>query len=113
MAIITTNLIEFADNGNSRTLTAPGHTALKPRIVIQKRKVATNATSSLEDTLDVVYGTTDSEGAMLANKVCFSASVKRPIQGQTTDVKSALGLFRELVASEEFEAMVVAQSWVK
>lgn len=113
MAAIATTLIEFADNGNSRTLTAPAHSALKPAIVIQKRKVATNMTSVPEDSIDVIYGTTDSEGKILVQKVAFSVVVKRPIQAQPADVTAAKALFREIVASNEFDAVVSGQLWIK
>lgn len=113
MASIATALVEFSDNGNSRTYTAPGHLALKPRIVTQKRVVATTATSVPEDTLEVVYGTTDVDGAILAPKIGISARVRRPVQGLPADVASALALFREIVASAEFEAMITTQNWVK
>lgn len=112
MSRIATVLTDFADNGNSRTLSAPGHSALKPRVVIQKRTVALNAASSPEDTIDIVYGTSDAEGAVLASKVSFSVKVKRPLQGQPADVTAAMALFREIVASDNFTDMVVGQSWI-
>lgn len=113
MATIATALVEFSDNGNSRTYTAPTHTALKPRIVTQKRVVATTATSVPEDTLEVVFGTVDAEGAILASKIGISARVRRPVQGAAADVIAALALFREVVASDEFETMITTQNWVK
>lgn len=113
MAAIATLLVEFATNGNSRTLCAPGHTALKPKIVIQKRVVAQNNNASPEDTIDVIFGTTDADGIILQNKVDFGVKFKRPIQGQAADVSAALALFREIVASDEFGAMVTGQTWIK
>lgn len=112
MAVIATKLTEFADNGNSRTMTAPGHTALKPFIVIQKRKIAQNANSVPEDSIDVIAGTTDTEGSILAQKVAFSVTVKRPVQGQAADVSTAKALFREIVASDEFDSLVNGQLWI-
>ena len=113
MAVITTTLTEFADNGNSRTLTAPGHTALKPFLVIQKRKVATHGTSVPEDSIDVIVGTTDAEGLVLVPKVAFSATIKRPVQGRPADIDAAKALFREIVASDKFDSLVSGQLWIK
>lgn len=113
MANMTTVLTEFADNGNSRTNTLPGHTALKPKLVIQKRIVAQSENQSPEDTIDVVFGTTDAEGSNLPSKVAFSVKVRRPYQGQATDVTNALAIFREIVASDNFAAVVTTQGWLQ
>jgi hypothetical protein len=61
----------------------------------------------------VVYGTTDAEGSPLQSKVAFSASVRYPVNGDSTDVTAALAVFRDLVASDEFTAMVNTQAYIK
>jgi hypothetical protein len=113
MAAMTTVLTEFADNGNSRTYSLSGHGALKPRIVIQKRKVATTSTSSAEDTVDVIYGTEDSAGNILPGRTSFGAVVRRPVNGDDADATAALAVFRDIVNSDEFAAMVVSQNFLK
>ena len=39
MAAMTTVLTDFSQSGNSRTRTTSGHTAVKPKLVIEKRRV--------------------------------------------------------------------------
>lgn len=113
MAAMTTVLTEFADNGNSRTFSLSGHTALKPRIVIQKRKIVTNQNGSAEDTVDVVYGTEDASGNILPGRASFGANVRRPVNGNASDVSAALAVFRDIVNSDEFENMVTSQNFLK
>lgn len=112
MAGQTTVLTEFSDNGNSRTSTLPDHTTLKPRLVIQKRKVPTNQAQSAEMTISVIYATTDVEGAVLAPKVAFDVTVRYPASGQAADVSAALAVFRDIVQGDEFAASVSTQNWL-
>lgn len=112
MAAMTTALTEFSSNGNSKTYTYTGHTAVEPRLVIQRRRVATGATSVIEDTLSVISSTEDANGDLLSSKVGFSATARRPVNGIAGDVTSALAIFRDIVASDEFGAMVTGQTWV-
>lgn len=113
MAAMTTALTGFSSNGNSKTYTYTGHTAAEPRLVIQKRRVATSGTSVLEDNLSVISSTEDAAGVLLASKIGFSANVRRPVNGIAGDVTAALATFRDLVASDEFAQMVTTQNWVK
>lgn len=113
MPAMSTPLTEYSDNGNSRTFSTTGHTALKPKLVIQKRKIASNAQASAEDHISVVYGTADAEGAILTSKVAFDVSVRRPILGDAADVTAALAVLRDIVASDEFGATVTTQNWLK
>lgn len=113
MAAMTTVLTEFADNGNSRTYTLAGHTAVKPKLVIQRRVVATAPNSSPEDTFDVVIGTTDAEGMVLPGRVTFSVKARRPLQGQAADTAFALAIARDIVNSDEFANTVMTQEWLK
>lgn len=112
MAGMTTALTEFANNGNSRTSTYPGHTASEPRLVIERRKVATGATSVLENTIQVLSSTEDSAGEILSSKVLFEAKVRRPVNGITADVTAALAIFRDVVAGDEFTNVVNTQEWL-
>jgi hypothetical protein len=112
MAAMSTALTEFADNGNSRTYTYPGHTSGEPRLVIQRRKVATGATSVIEDTVQVLSSTEDSAGALLTSKVLFEAKVRRPVNGIAADVTAALAIFRDIIAGNEFTNTVSTQEWL-
>lgn len=112
MAAMTTALTEFADNGNSRTYTYTGHTASEPRLVIQRRKVATGSTSVIEDTVSVISATEDAAGDLLSSKVLFEAKIRRPVDGIAADVTAALAIFRDVVAGDEFTNTVSTQEWL-
>jgi len=112
MAAMTTALTEFADNGNSRTYTYTGHTAAEPRLVIQKRKVASGSTSVIEDTVSVISSTEDASGELLASRVLFEAKVRRPVDGIAADVTAALAIFRDVIAGDEFTNTVSTQEWL-
>lgn len=111
MSGMTTVLQEFSELGNSVTYIIPAsHTAVKPRVVVQRRKVATGASEVAEDMLTVSYATDDADGNILPTKVAFGATVKRPINGDSADTSAALATFRDIVASDEFTALVNMQS---
>lgn len=111
MAVMTTALSEFRSIGDSRTFTYGTHSAVEPRLVIQRRKVAAGATSVIEDLFQVVSSTEDSAGEILTSKVVFEAKVRRPVNGITADVTAALAIFRDIVASDEFTNTVNTQEW--
>lgn len=106
MAAMTTALTTFSILGDSRTYTTSAHTVTQPRVVLQKRKVPTGNKVVAEDLVSVVYGTKDAANNVLVPKIVFSASVSFPIQGATADRDSALALFREIVASDNFTTLV-------
>lgn len=112
MAAMTTALTEFADNGNSRTYTYTGHTASEPRLVLQKRRVPSGATSVIEDTISVLSSTEDAAGNLLVPKVMFSAVCRRPVDGIAADVTAALAIFRDVIAGDEFTNTVSTQEWL-
>lgn len=112
MAAMTTALTEFADNGNSRTYTYTGHTATEPRLVIQRRKVASTTDSVIEDVVQVLSSTEDSAGDLLASKVLFEAKLRRPANGIAADVTAALAVFRDIIAGDEFTNTVSTQEWL-
>lgn len=113
MAAMTTALTEFADNGNSRTYTYTGHTALDPKLLLQRRRVPSGNQTIAEDTVTVLSGTEDSNGAMLPSRVMFTATVRRPIDGIAADVTAALAIFRDVVAGDEFTNTVNTQEFLK
>jgi hypothetical protein len=112
MAAMSTALTVFADNGNARTYTTSGHTAADPRLVLQRRRVPEGNSTVLEDTVTVLSGTEDSDGAVLPQKVLFTATVRRPISGISARVDSALAIFRDIVAGDEFANTVTTQEWL-
>jgi len=110
MAGMTTTLTETftQSGGNSRTYAQPGHTALTPKLVLQRSKSA-GAGGVAEDTISCLQQTEDDDGIPLSSKVMFSATVRRPVDGQAADVTAQLAVFRDIVASDEFTAMVTDQ----
>lgn len=110
MAAMTTVLEEFSVLGDSRTYTQAAHTALKPMLVVQKRRVPTGNQTIAESTVNVVNATVDVDGAVLSQKILFSAVIRYPIQGLATDITAALATFRDIVAGDEFADMVVTQN---
>lgn len=112
MAGMSTALTEFSNNGNSRTSTTTGHTAIRPKLVIEKRVVAEGKKTLAESSVKVVHATVDAEGLPVRDKVAFEALIKTPIAGSATDVTNALAIFRDIVASDEFGAMVTTQNWL-
>lgn len=113
MASFTTTIQEFSDKENHRTYSVSGHTVQAPKLLIQKRKVPSTTEAASESHLMVVYGTEDVDGNPLASKVVFDAGVRYPANGQSADVTAALAVFRDFVASDEFTAMVNAQTYVQ
>ncbi|DAD50706.1 TPA_asm: coat protein [ssRNA phage SRR6960799_30] len=112
MPTITTTLVDYSQVGNTKTLTAPGHTVSAPRLVIQKRKIPSTSSGVAESDVKVVYGTTDTNGP-LSSRVSVEAVVRYPANGNMADVTAALTLFREVVASDEFQSAVYTQNWIK
>jgi hypothetical protein len=112
MAVMTTTLTEFSSNGNSRTTTLDGHTAISPRLVIEKRKVPEGNQTMVEYSCKVVYATEDADGAVLSNKVSFEALVRYPLLGDSADVTAALAIFADIVNGDEFANSVSTQEWL-
>jgi len=113
MAAMSTVLTVFSDQGNQRTFTYTGHSALDPRVVIQSRKVATGNTSVIEDRVQVISGTEDAANIPLASRVVYEAKLRRPVNGAAADVSAALAIFRDIVASDEFGTLTTTQKWLK
>lgn len=113
MASFTTTISEFSDTENRRTFMVNGHSVQEPKLLIQKRKVPTTQDANQESELMVVYGTTGPDSIPLSKKVVFAASVRYPANGDSADVTAALAVFRDMVASDQFTAMVTSQAYVQ
>lgn len=112
MTAMTTVLTEFSTMGNSRTSTITGHTALAPKLVIEKRRVPEGNQVVAEYSAKVVRSTADAEGLVLSNKVSMEVIVRYPIQGNPDDVAAALVTLRDIVAGDEFGSSVTTQGWL-
>lgn len=109
MAAMTTALTEFTRYGDSITYTLSGHTAAKPQLVIQKRRVPAGNQVVAESTVSVVLATTNAAGEVVSQKVAFTATCRYPIDGQQADIDSALATFRDVIAGDEFANTVNTQ----
>lgn len=112
MAAMTTALTEFSNNGNSRTSTVTGHSAVKPKLVIEKRRVPEGSQTMVEVSCKVIYATEDADGEILNQKIAFEASVRYPLLGLSTDRDAALVVFRDIIAGDEFANAVSTQEWL-
>lgn len=112
MAGMTTVLTEFANNGNSRTNTLSTHTAVKPRLVIEKRRVPDGNQIMIEYGCKVIFATTDVNDLILSNKVSLEVVVRHPTSGNAGDVTAALAVFRDIVAGDEFANSITTQEWL-
>jgi hypothetical protein len=106
MPAITTVLTEYSDNGNSRTYSVAGHTAVQPFLVVEKRVAPASADGSTELSFRIVKGTTDTDGAVIAARQSAEVIVRRPYQGDADDATAVFNLLKEIVASDEFAASV-------
>lgn len=115
MTALVTALTEFATNGNSRTYTTSGHTASKPKLVIQKRRVPEGNQVVQETTVSVIQAAVDPNDMVMPSKVVFSATIRYPIGIKTSDttVADALVIFRDVVQSTEFGTTVTSQNFLK
>lgn len=113
MASYTTDLTEFASNGDSRTYTVSGHSVSLPKLVIQKRKVPTGNQIMAESNVSVVYGTVDAAGAVLPQKVLMTFGVRYPVNSTSTAITAALATARDLIASDEWTAIVSSQNFLE
>lgn len=112
MAAMTTVLTAFSTLGNTRTSTISGHTSVAPRLVIEKRRVPEGNQTMIEYSVKVVRATTDSDSAILSNKVSFEGVVRYPVLGQSSDVTAALATFTDIIAGDEFANSVDTQEWL-
>lgn len=112
MAVMSTALTEFSNNGNSRTSTTSGHTASEPKLVIEKRKLPSSASGVAEYSFKVIHATTDADGLVLDQKVAFEGICRYPLLGQATDIAAALAVFRDVIAGDEFGNSVTTQEWL-
>jgi len=112
MAAMTTVLTEFAQQGNSRTSTYSGHTAVKPKLVVESRRVPEGNQIVVQQSIKVIEATEDADGFVLSQKVSFEAVCRYPITGDSAEISSALAVFRDIVAGDEFANAINTQNWL-
>jgi hypothetical protein len=110
MAAMTTATTRIAVTGSTFTSAVDSaHSATKPALIIQTSKVPDASNANVTTTAKVVYGTVDAEGLVVPSKVLFQVDTRHPKQGAAADWTAAKALFREYVASDEFDKHVDSQ----
>lgn len=110
MAAMTTVLKLQARNGHKTTYTVPAdHTALKPVLVLQDRKVPVGNQRMMEDSVTCLRATTDENGVILDSKVSTLIRLRRDKHSAAADITAQIALVRDFVASDEFAALWNAQ----
>lgn len=112
MAAMSTVLTEFSNQGNSRTSTLATHTAVLPKLVIEKRRVPEAGQTIAEYSVKAVMATVDAADVVLSQKVSFEMVVRYPVQGQADDIAAALVVIRDIIAGDEFGNSVSTQEWL-
>jgi hypothetical protein len=112
MAAMTTVLTEFSNIGNSRTSTITGHTAVKPKLVIEKRRVPDGNQTMIEYSCKVVQATEDDDGLILSNKVSGDIVFRYPINGQSAEISAVLAAIVDVISGDEFANSVSTQEWL-
>lgn len=113
MAAMSTSLTEFATLGDSRTYTTTGHSASRPKLVIQKRKVPVGNQTVAETSVAVIHATEDADGALLPSKVSVTYTIRYPVDSGDTALANALTIAKDLVASDEMAATALSLNFLK
>lgn len=112
MAVMSTVLTQFNDRDNERTYFTSGHTTQKPKMVAVRRRVPNNGGAVAETTVAVFHATTDADGNVLPQRQAIEIKVKNVVQGQDADLDAALVIARDIMASDEFTALVDSQAYL-
>lgn len=112
MAALSVVLTPFSTVGNSRTSSLVGHTALKPRLVIEKRRVPENGQNMIEASIKSLYATANAEGIVLPQKVTIETIVRYPANGSSAELDLAVANHRAIVASDNFATTAATQQWL-
>jgi hypothetical protein len=112
MTAMNTVLTEFSNSQNSRTSTLTGHTATKPVLVIEKRRVPEGNQTMIEYSYKIVKATTDENGIVLSQKVTSEHIVRYPTAGQADDVAAVLAFDVDITAGDEFANSITTQEWM-
>lgn len=114
MAAMSTALTGFSNNGNTRTYTMTAtHTASKPRLVVQSRRVPSGNQTVLENRLSVIIATTDTAGKVIPERTTAQVIQRKSINGDSADDTLCLSTLRDLVNSDEFGVMWTTQNLIK
>lgn len=112
MSAMSTVLTEFSNKENGRTSTLAGHTALLPKLVIEKHRLAEGNQIMNEYSAKVVETTVDAESLPIPQKVSFEVVVRYPVNGQSSTITAALATFRDIIAGDEFGNSVTTTNFL-
>jgi len=112
MAAMTTVLKEFNDLNNKRVFTTPSHTTAKPSFVTQTRKALTPVSTVSEDEMAISQACEDADGVVLPTNALFAVRVRKHLHSIAADIDTAKALFREFVASTQFDVMVNESNYI-
>lgn len=110
MAAMSTSLVTFSSMENGNVYTYTGHTATKPKKVLQRRKEPGVNQEIIEDQVTVYNGTEDADGTLLDPRITFTLTLRRPKSGIAADVAAALVILRDIVASDEYTAVTTGST---
>lgn len=115
MAAMVTVLTEFGVSADGKQYTTAGHTAQKPRLVTQKRRVPSVKGSVASMTTSVIRGVVDSADAVLPQKVSMVVEVRVPFDMAPSDtgVTDALTILKDIVNGDEFANSLLSQNFLK
>lgn len=109
MAGMTTTLDVQSLNGMNVIYTAPTSTAARPHTVEQKRKLPQGQRTVNEAWLNVKRISEDPDGNALPTPVILGIYVRHDVNCLAADKTAVKTLFREIVASDEFDVLVDSQ----
>lgn len=115
MPSMTTALTETFSQGNvKRYIIDTIHTANMPNYVVQSVKPATAQTKITGTEVKVDLSTTDAvTSERLDSRLVLTAMARFPANCSVGDVTTALGILRDIVASDEFGDAVLNQLPIK
>lgn len=113
MATMTTVMAQRSDSANAREFTAPTHTLAAPFIVKQNRKTPPTSVGRATDSISIIRGGVDLAGVPLVVPTTIRVEVTRQANTHGDVVAAAKALLREIIASENFDAMVAGQAYLQ
>lgn len=113
MAEMTTVLVQRSDSADAREFQAPSHSLTTPFTVRQKRVAPKTLTGRATDNVSILRGGVDNTGVALSIPLTMQLGISRQANMSETDLAAAIALFRELVASTNFDAIVRGQSYIQ
>lgn len=112
MAAMSTVLTPFSTNGDARTSVLAAHSAQKPQLVVEKRKVPQGKEQVAENTITVSVATTDASGAVISSRYSYTIIARSPVDGQSADKAVCLAALRDIVTSDNFATTLATQRYL-